>query len=82
MKEALMARFQEDVCVCVYLQGSSSEEDAGTGDGLGLESHKHISPQGVVHVVPMEAETTHRNKHIASSPQSHRSPTCFNRAPQ
>lgn len=37
-----------------HLQGSGSEEYAGTGDGLGLESHKHICPQGIIHVVPIK----------------------------
>lgn len=48
-----------------HLQSASSEEYAGTGDGLGLESHKHIRPQAVVHVVPTMAK--HRQTNIASS---------------
>lgn len=55
------------VNISSYLQSSGSEEYAGTGDGLGLEPHKHICPQAVIHVVPMKAKRTHRNKNIASS---------------
>lgn len=43
--------------VSSYLQSSGSQEYAGTGDGLRLEPHKHISPQGVVHVVPRRDKT-------------------------
>ena len=40
-----------------YLQGSGSEEDGGTGDGLSLEPQKHVGPQVVVQLVPK----THRS---------------------
>lgn len=50
-----------------YLQSSGSEEYAGTGDGLSLEPYKHVCPQAIIHVVPMKAKRTHRNKNIASS---------------
>ena len=39
-----------------HLQGSGSEDDTGTGNGLSLECHKHVGTQAVVHIVP----TTHR----------------------
>ena len=43
------------------LQSSGSQIYAGTGDGLGLKAHKHIGPQAVVHVVPVEAEAHTKN---------------------
>lgn len=44
--------------VSSYLQSSGSQEYAGTGDGLRLEPHKHVSPQGIVHVVPTMDKNT------------------------
>lgn len=35
-----------------YLQSTGGKEYAGTGDHLSLESHKHVGPQAVIHVVP------------------------------
>lgn len=41
-----------------YLQSSGSKEYAGTGDGFNLESHKHVGPQTVIHVVPVDTKHT------------------------
>lgn len=41
-----------------HLQRSGSEEYAGTGNGLSLEPHEHIGPQGVIHVVPIKTKNT------------------------
>lgn len=43
----------------LYLQHSGSKKNAGTGDGLGLKSHKHIGAKAVIHVVPGIQELNH-----------------------
>lgn len=44
----------------LYLKHSCSEVNAGTGDGLGLKSHKHISAKAVIHVVPATQKVNHK----------------------
>lgn len=43
----------------LYLQHSCGKVNAGTGDGLGLKSHKHVGAKAVVHVVPATQELNH-----------------------
>ena len=50
---------------CSYLQRPGGQEDAGAGDGLRLEPHKHVGPQAVVHVVP----TSHKRAELHTSAQ-------------
>ena len=49
------------VSTATDLQSSGSQVYAGAGDGLGLKAHKHVGPQAVVHVVPVEAEAHTKN---------------------
>lgn len=43
-------------CRQAHLQGSSSEVNARTRDGLRLEANKHVRPEAVVHVIPKKTK--------------------------
>lgn len=59
-KQQTLERQMKDV-TATHLQSSGSQVYAGTGNCLRLKPHKHVGPQAIVHVVPVDTEAHTKN---------------------